>query len=145
MIKEVVFRARLFETAGDRNFSRWRILQLLECLTKLDEIWLKFHPETPPLYQSGVVYAPEKGEIFRDIPTLIEEGNGDCDCLSCWRTAELRAIGVAAEPYIKWRREGDKWVYHALTRHPGGQIEDPSLALGMDGVKILARPVFVTP
>ena len=144
-LREILFKVRLFETPEDKNYSRRRLLWLLEALSQVDKIWLELHPETPPLYQSGVVYEMEKGELFRDIPTLMEDGVGDCDCLASWRVAELQAIGVNARPYIKWRKVGQQWIYHALVALPGGQIEDPSLALGMGDGKIIARPIYVAP
>lgn len=143
-LREITFRVHLFETPGDRQYSRRRLLWLLEALAQINRVYLELHPETPPLYESGVTYEVEKGEIFRDIPTLIEEGKGDCDCLAGWRVAELQNIGVNARPYLKWRKEGDKWIYHALVMLPGGQVEDPSLALGMGG-KIISKPIYVQP
>ena len=95
--------------------------------------------------QDIVLYEIEKGEQFRDIPTIIEDKFGDCDCLACWRVAELQDIGIAARPYIKWRREGDRWIYHAVVWLPNGKIEDPSMALGMGGGKVVRRPIYVQP
>lgn len=144
-LREVTFKLHLFESDDDRDYSRRRLLWLLESLCQVNRIWIELHPETPPLYRSGVIYKIEQGEIFRDIPTIIDDGGGDCDCLASWRVAELQAIGINARPYIKWRKEGQRWIYHALVMLPGGRVEDPSLALGMGGGKIVAKPIYVKP
>ena len=74
------------------------------------------------------------GEHFRDIPALIENREGDCDNVACYRVAELRHRGIAAQPYITWRRRPTGGMtYHALVRWPDGSSEDPSLLLGMGG------------
>lgn len=145
MLTDILFKVHLFDSIRDRNNSRKRLLWLLEALAQIDRVYLEIHPEIPPLYESGVVYKMEKGEVFRDIKHIMDNGGGDCDCLSCWRVAELQQIGIKARPYIKWRKEGKNWIYHALVWLPNGYIEDPSLALGMGGGKILRRPIYVKP
>ena len=145
MLNDVLFKVKLFERENEKDNSRRRLLWLLEALCQVNKIWLEQHPETPQLYESGVVYEIEKGEIFRDIPNIMADGHGDCDCLASWRVAELQDIGIAARPYIKWRKEGDRWIYHAVVWLPGNQIEDPSLALGMGGGRIVRRPIYVKP
>jgi len=104
----------------------------------------------PPLYASGVVYAedPAGREDWRDVYSVLEKGTGDCDNLVCWRVAELRVAGIAAEPVIKWQHltqdtavglgypssfvppEG-LWLVHCCVRWPDGHVEDPSKLLGM--------------
>lgn len=72
------------------------------------------------------------GEIFREIPRILENGGGDCDNLAAWRTAELRELGIDAMPYITWRRRADGGMtYHVIVLWPDGSSEDPSLLLGM--------------
>jgi hypothetical protein len=72
------------------------------------------------------------GEIFREIPRIIENGGGDCDNVACWRAAELRQLGIAACPFITWRKRADGGMtYHVIVRWPDNTIEDPSLLLGM--------------
>lgn len=74
------------------------------------------------------------GEHFREIPTIIKNGGGDCDNVATWRAAELCELGIAAEPYIMWRKRPDGGTtYHVITRWPDGTSEDPSLLLGMGG------------
>lgn len=106
----------------------------------------------PPLYASLVVYKEDDPghEDWRDLFFQLKRRRGDCDNLVGWRVGELRAIGVWAEPVIKWQwvpREvmmaqgypgdmlpgGGVWLVHCEVKHPDGRIEDPSKILGMGG------------
>ncbi len=74
------------------------------------------------------------GEHFRDIPTLYENGEGDCDNVASARVAELRVHGVKAKSYLTWRdRPGGGTTYHNIVLWPDGGSEDPSRILGMGG------------
>lgn len=74
------------------------------------------------------------GEHFRDIPRIIENNGGDCDNVASWRAAELRELGIPADPYITWRKRPDGGMtYHVVVKLADGSIEDPSLLLGMGG------------
>lgn len=87
------------------------------------------------------VQAALGGERFRDIGRILENGGGDCDNMSAWRTAELRQLGnVAARPFMTHRLRLDGGsTYHALVLWPPfgscnyETSEDPSLMLGMGG------------
>lgn len=109
-----------------------------------DIAYLRFHPETPDLYDSGVVYKPERrrvragkdleyGEEWQTIPWVIYRGYGDCEDLGSWRAAELREkYKIAASPFIKTRRMPNGfWRAHVVVRWPNGQLEDPAAKLGM--------------
>ena len=78
-------------------------------------------------------------EIFRDIPRMAEHGGGDCDNWACARAAEICAaafrIGATckARPYLVWREEGNRMIYHAKVMHGDGSDEDPSIIMGMGG------------
>lgn len=170
MLSHVLFDLALFVDEADRPSSQKRILWLLEALTRIDQLYLQQHPDTPLIYKSGIVYkvpaqfetvpevarvrefltaksAPSNvtealealermvgGERFRDIPKIIANGGGDCDNVATWRAAELRQLGIAAQPYITWRRRPDGGMtYHVIVRWPDGSSEDPSLLLGMGG------------
>lgn len=173
MLRHVLFDTKMFDGEGDRENSQKRVLWLLEALTRIDQLYLQNHPETPLIYQSGIKYivpaqfdkvdvpqvtlikdfltkngASSKvfdaldylynivggGEIFREIPRIIENGGGDCDNVASWRAAELRQLGIEAKPYITWRTRPDGGMtYHVVTMWPDGTIEDPSLILGMGG------------
>jgi hypothetical protein len=55
-----------------------------------------------------------------------------CDNVATWRAAELRQNGIAASPFITWRKRADGGMtYHVLVRWPDNTLEDPSLLLGM--------------
>ncbi len=132
----VIFKLHLFEDPKDRKRSERCILWLCEALTAIDQTWIETHP-TPPLYSAPVKYAfaPGLPDAWKDIPTILEDGHGDCEDLACWRAAELRHAGIPCRPYIKWRqsKEGRGMIYHVVVWWPDGRIEDPSLALGMKG------------
>lgn len=151
MLRNVLFDLALFPDEAERASSQKRVLVLLEALTLINQFYLDEHPDTPWLYQSGVRYkmpaqfgagAAEggvkgyRGEVFRDIPRILENGGGDCDNLASWRAAELRSrLGIAASPYITWRKRADGGTtYHVICRYEyDGSSEDPSLLLGMGG------------
>jgi len=173
MLRHVLFDMALFADEAERENSQKRVLWLLEALTCCNQLYLKQHPETPLIYQSGIKYvvpaqfekadvpeiamlrtfleeknAPSRlfdaldkiynivggGEIFREIPRIIENGGGDCDNVASWRAAELRELGINACPFITWRTRSDGGMtYHVIVRWPDGSSEDPSLLLGMGG------------
>lgn len=164
----IVLHQGLFD-GQNREASEDTILKLLAVLVDRNCQYLRAHPDTPKLYDSGVTYAlpdqmtkqPDEKklarlvrflqtdmdvdeetvdiittvlrgcEVFRDIPSILEKGQVDCDNLACWRVAELRCQGVEAVPYIIWREGPRGTTYHALLRHPDGTSEDPSRILGM--------------
>ncbi len=78
-------------------------------------------------------------EIFRTIPRMMEHGGGDCDNWACARAAEIcvaaHRIGAVsrAKPYLVWREEGSRMIYHAKVMHGDGSDEDPSIIKGMGG------------
>lgn len=60
MLRYILLDLRLFRD-GMNRLDRKGLLAFLEALTCWDEIYLEQNPNTPPLYQSGVVYAiPEQ-------------------------------------------------------------------------------------
>jgi hypothetical protein len=128
-------------SVSDDEGSRDRVIQiLLWALIRLNREYLRMHPETPPLYKSGVRYIREKEgeEIWPTIGEILKEGGGDCEDLACWRVAELRNQGVAARP--AWRHRKVKMpsgiegtLYHILVYIPGKGFEDPSRSMGMGG------------
>ena len=85
------FRLRAFETIGDA--AKVSVLfHLLEALISVNVALLLEQPDTPWLYESGVVYRREaRGlEDWLDIAEVLERGFADCEDLGCWRIAELR-------------------------------------------------------
>lgn len=106
---------------------------LLVALVRLDLLYLERHPDTPPLYRSGVRYKPDpKGtERWGDVGDVLSRDGADCEDLSCWRVAELLRRGEKAGPYIAWRVMPDgRKKYHILVKR-GVHIECPSTVLGM--------------
>lgn len=114
---------------------------LLWVLTKINLLYLKTHPATPPLYRSQVRYQrePPGREEWRAIPQVLRDGHGDCEDLACWRAAELLAQGIGAEAFVTYREKvvdgRVKRLYHVRVRfrRPNGSMttEDPSRRLGM--------------
>jgi len=149
-LDRITLSLRLFEDRTDRKRSRINILYLMECFSKMNKSYLKKHKgtrsEIPSLYKSSVIYSAESSENRKDIYHTLKDGHGDCEDLACWRVAALQLAGIAARPYIRWKRKRNKrgWIYHALVWHPGNKIEDPSLSLGMHG-KIIRKPIFINP
>lgn len=147
MLKNIDFDLTLFrdQSAPERKRSRKALLWLMTGLSKINEGIIRSYG-APPLYESGVVYKPERGtEVWRDIPNILADGWGDCEDLACWRIAELNCAGIKATPFIKWsfRPDGRIKTYHAVLRVPDGRIEDPSRALGMHGHPMVRRPVYI--
>jgi hypothetical protein len=131
----ITFVINLFKGEHDRPLSHDTLRTLLFALMHVDELYLRAHPETPPLYQTGVRYQeePPGQEDWQDIPTTIALKIGDCEDLACWRAAELRVkYGIQAVPTFVWKKRANGgYLYHILVRHPDGRVEDPSRALGM--------------
>lgn len=148
-MRDIVFSLNLFgeRTKAEIERGRKTLLFLMNALVSANILILTEYSRTfPELYKSGVRYRPERGtEIWRDCSTVLNDGYGDCEDLASWLCAEYRVAGIAAQPYIKWRRVEDDLRYHAVVRLPDGRIEDPSRALGMNGLPIVSRPVFISP
>lgn len=111
------------------------IARLVAELAWVNQAWLRMHPEVPHLYASGVRYVERGlnacGDDWRDIPEILTQGEGVCEDLSAWRIAELRNHGIDAEPLLTSMSTKSMVVYHVRVLLPDGQIEDPSLILGM--------------
>lgn len=147
MMDQVIFEISLFREPSDRDRSQACLIRLMWTLIDINCSWIENHPETPLLYKSGVKYHFDRNapDPWQDIPSTIAKGWGDCEDLACWRIAELRHHGnTDARPLLRWRKEGGRYIYHALVRLPDGRTEDPSVALGMHGPYI-GKPVYVNP
>jgi hypothetical protein len=129
---EIVLHA--FKGEDSRVRSEQALRVLLDALFTIDRQWLRSNPNAPRIYSSGVFYRAEPigEERWRDIPSVLREGWGDCEDLACWRAAELvEREGIAARPSYRWRRRPGISIYHIVVRLPNGRIEDPSRKLGM--------------
>lgn len=89
----VTFQLDAFNGTRDVEESLADLSAMLDCLIAIDTTYLRFHPETPLLYQSRVRYQDEPlgAEFWRDIPTVLAHGEGDCLPLT---TNVLRADGT---------------------------------------------------
>jgi hypothetical protein len=110
----------------------------LAALTALNEQYLREHPNTPKLYESGVRYSREgkyrlgrQKEKWLTVPLVLILKRADCEDLACFRASEHRVAGVAAVAVPVESSIG----YHIVVRMPNGTIEDPSRVLGMGANK----------
>lgn len=108
----------------------------LEGLTSLNEQLMRDAPQAPPpLYGSGAVYTKEGGGKWRTFADVLNgkggpAGAGDCEALAPWRAAELRHTGEDPGASVMAYRTG-KTKFHAVVLRGDGQLEDPSVVLGM--------------
>jgi len=111
----------------------------IEALTALDRVYLRSHPGTLPIYESGAVYLRDaedrdqgrpRAELWLTVPDVMRAGGADCKCLVAWRLAELRERGEDARPVIVRVSQS---LWHVQLRREDGRIEDPSKRLGMGG------------
>lgn len=113
------------------------IEHLITGLALVDLEYLTAFPATPLLYKSGVRYVADKpGQRFdawRDIPTTIASGGGDCDDLVPWRLAEHWRAGNsrARASVIEQPKPEGGVLYHVFIGGVRGGTEDPSRILGM--------------
>jgi hypothetical protein len=128
------------------------IQQLLDAALHFNLLYLLQHPDTPPLYRSGVAYRREPRQVvpfekFAGIGDILRTGHGDCDDLAPWRAAELNFRGVGARPVLvdashhAYRTIAGgptvRRVWHVIVERslsPGSEeivYEDPSARLGM--------------
>lgn len=115
-----------------------------EAQVLVNVIYLRSHPKTPRIYKSGVVYRRENApEIWKDIPTILEDGWDDCEGLAAWLAAELRVYGAKTKAgkqvavpcaMVRLIRQGRKAFWHAVVIDKrSGKKWDPSKVLGMRG------------
>ena len=136
-MRRVTFGLDLFRGAEERELSRQALRLMLDCLYKIDLAYLATHPNTPPIYRSGVRYMEEPlgQEDWQDVATSIRMGVADCEDCACWRAAErtLRQ-GLPSKPvYIEQPRDDGSMLYHIVVAdaRTGQVVEDPSRVLGM--------------
>lgn len=131
-MKTIKFKLTIFRTERERRYSEVILRILLDALVKINLEYLKEHPNTPLLYDSGVRYKREDGtEDWLDIGEVLKLGYGDCEDLACYRVAELIKNGVPARPELIWRNKGEFYLYHIKVMLHNGITEDPSRQLGM--------------
>jgi hypothetical protein len=139
-VRPAQFRTRIFTDAYSRAASERVLDRWLESLTLQDLDYLREHPDTPRLYDSGVRYYHEGivDEYF-DIPECLNETIADCKSLAAWLAAEYRFRGI--DPGARCCKKfalvedpnvGSLLLYHIQVQRADGTIEDPSAVLGMN-------------
>ena len=143
------------------SFSEQAALRLLNWLAQENAILRRTQPDLPLLYDSGVVYRPERDERWSDLLCTYIAGQEDCDALAAARAGELLALGwralrkgdagyeqarrsrpdtIQAEVYLTTQNpEGQMGLYHCLVRYRIDGVwfsDDPSARLGMNGGRI---------
>jgi hypothetical protein len=70
MLRHVLFDLSLFADESERANSQKRVLALLQALTYCNQLWLRQHPETPFIYQSGIKYKVPAQVEKEDLPEV---------------------------------------------------------------------------
>ena len=121
---------RAFYPRASNKANAAALETLLACLCALDSIWLKYHPNHVPLYQTGVYY--ERTLVWDTIPALYMRGFGDCKSLTACRVAEMRRAGIWCRAVFRHKSQVSSTMFHILLMLGGlDDWEDPSKALGM--------------
>ena len=139
----VTFELDAFNGTRDAVESHEDLAAMLDCLIAIDSNYLRRrvgldygrNPAVPLLYASGVRYVvePTMAEFWRDIPTILNYLDADCEDLCCWLVAEQRVrFGIPARPIIiPQLQPNGRYLYHIQVWSPGTGADDPSRRLGM--------------
>jgi len=134
---------RYEDHGGEGDSPLWRVHEYNKNASKLNARVALVGDELPGLTYGTVRNAAPFGKAH--VACIEVEGNhnffladgtlvANCDNLGAWRAAELRQQGIAASPFITWRKRADGGVtYHVIVRWPDNTLEDPSMLLGMGG------------
>lgn len=147
VMREIVLHWDLFRGAADkRQLSEQVMARLLTLQTLLNVEYLRSHPDTPQLYESGLRYAVEGpfNEEWKTIPVCLGGDVLDCEDAACWRAAELIVSGEDpdARPVFRGRRVSKRRrLYHVIVMRGDGSLEDPSKVLGMGTRQGKRRPL----
>lgn len=130
-------------THADGSTSEYNASSLVAVQPNLVQPGFSVSDELPGLTYATVRHAMPAGtahvgciEVEGNHNFVLADGTiaSNCDNVASWRAAELRELGIRAQPYITWRRRPDGGMtYHVIVRWPDGTAEDPSLLLGMGG------------
>lgn len=109
---------------------------LLECLTDIDLLYLKYrNGNVIPLYSHPLRY--DRTVVWDTTPALYARNYGDCKSLACTRVAEYRFQGRDSRPFFRFippdLNPDKEFMYHIVVGHDGaGEVfEDPSKIKGM--------------
>ena len=147
-MQEIRLHWELFKSGVlSRRTSELIMGRLLSLQTLVNVEYLRTHPDTPALYDSGLRYAAEGAynEEWKSIPVALTGDVLDCEDAATFRAAELIASGEDPEARAVFRGRmiaPGRRLYHVVTRRGDGTIEDPSRVLGMGTRK---RPRRLTP
>jgi hypothetical protein len=105
---------------------------MADTFVELNVDYLRLHPDTPTLYESGVRYSlVPVTRSWQTVPRVLASGVGDCTDLAAWRAAELRLEGIDAKLCTMtwpsgWQTPVGRWGRHWVVCLPDGTTEDPS-------------------
>lgn len=101
----------------------------------------------PPLYTSGVTYRPRPAgrQDWLDAPAVLQQRRGSAEDLVAWRTGELRASDIEAEPVVGHEWVKGVWRLRFMVRHPDGRLEDPARGVGGKGAELASSSPGHTP
>lgn len=108
--------------------ERQALVAALELLCALNLLYLKSHPKSPLLFDSGIRYKrePRGVESWQTYEQMLVSKQGDCEDLASARVAEIRFRGLYAEPWPVCNNR----LWHVYVKTSKG-LEDPSKRLGM--------------
>lgn len=130
---DISARLGTFSELSNPDLMVYLIREWILALSRTNLVYLQLHPDTVPLYDSGVYYQEEKmgHEDFFDIPEILYQGYADCEDLSAWRVAEYWSVGQYADPIVTYDLyDNGDILFHVRVQTQYG-IEDPSRVLGM--------------
>lgn len=110
------------------------VVELLEYLTEVNREWVRKHPATPRLYQSGVTYQREDDgqNDYLCWPAMLAARRADCEDLASKRMQELRdGEDPGATFDVYWT--GERLIHIRIRRAAptADRREDPSRLVGM--------------
>ncbi len=140
-----------FAPDSSKVANAYTLSALLKCMIAINIGYLREHPNTPSLYQSGVRYG--RTIVWEPIPALYKANKaklwgrywapsplgvglkiGDCKSLASARGAELIISGKNVRPEFRFRDRPDasgNLDFHIVFFTDDGYEDDPSRVLGM--------------
>jgi len=116
MMRDIYLGVRLpFDTEADREHSEDILMWLLGTICRLNLLYLSRHPNTPPLYDSGVVYAPpdqlsapqQPASKLQELQTLLDSMGLDAETSTYVRRLVQGAEVFLDIPSLYRRGKGD--------------------------------------
>lgn len=134
---DLTFSTSLFQGDHDVERTMRAIGYMMDALVSMNVDYLREHPETPWLYQSGVRYQEEKEgeELWQDIPKVLERGVADCLPLSTLVLRDDYTFATLGEISPGDRIMADGVWTEVLDAVVSG--EKPILAFGLENGSVL--------